>query len=73
MLTLLFIILTVLIFGKLFSIALKAAWGFSRILLTCILLPVVLILLAVGGLFIIALPALACAGIIAVIYVIKHK
>ena len=73
MLTVLLIILTVLIFGKLFAFGLKAAWGLSRILLTCVLLPIVLILLMLGGLFIIAIPILACVGLATIIYMVKNR
>ena len=73
MLTMIFIIVTVILFGKLFSFALKAAWGLSRILLTCIVFPIVLILLALGGVFIIAVPVLACVGVATIIYMIKNK
>ena len=73
MLTILLIVLTVIVFGKLFTFGLKAAWGLSKILLTCVLLPIVLILLVLGGLFIIAIPILACVGLVTIIYLVKNQ
>ena len=73
MLTILLIVLTVIVFGKLFIFGLKAAWGLSKILLTCVLLPIVLILLVLGGLFIIAIPILACVGLVTIIYMVNNR
>lgn len=67
MFTLLFIIFTFIIFGKLFMFALKASWGIVKILFTVLLLPVVLILLVVAGLVYIALPVLLIVGVISLI------
>lgn len=67
MFTLLFIIFTFIIFGKLFMFALKASWGIVKILFTVLLLPVVLILLVVAGLVYIALPVLLIVGAVSLI------
>lgn len=67
MLTLLFAICMLWIFGKLFLFALKAAWGISKILLTVVLLPVVLIVMVAGGLLYIAFPILIVIGIASLI------
>lgn len=67
MFTIVFIIFTIIIFGKLFMFALKASWGIVKILFTVLLLPVALILLAVVGLIYIALPALLLVGAISLI------
>ena len=42
----------------------KAAWGISKILLTIVLLPVILIGLVVGGLIYLAFPILIVVGIV---------
>ena len=65
MLTLLFIILMFVIFGKLLIFGIKVSWGIARILLTVVLLPVVLIALAVAGFVYIAIPILAIVGVVA--------
>lgn len=64
MLTLLFIILLFLIFGKLIGFAVKAAWGISKIVCTVVLLPLFLIGLVLVGLIGIAFPILLVVGIV---------
>ena len=64
MLTLLFIILMFLIFGKLIGFAVKAAWGISKIICTIVLLPLFLIGLVFAGLVGIALTILLVVGIV---------
>lgn len=65
MLELLFIIGMLWIFGKLLFISISAAWSISKILMTIVLLPLVLIILVIAGLMYIALPILVVIGIIA--------
>ena len=67
MLTLLFVVLMFVIFGKLILLAFKATWGIARILFTIVFLPIILICLVVGGLIYVALPVLAVVGIFALI------
>ena len=64
MLTMLFIILMLIIFGKLIGFALKAAWGISKIVCTVVLLPLFLIGLVFAGLIGIAFPILLVVGIV---------
>lgn len=64
MLTLLFAICMIWVFGKLFFFGIKAAWGISRFLLTIVLLPVILIVMVVGGLIYLAFPILLIVGIV---------
>lgn len=63
MLTLIFTILMVLVFGKVIGFALKAAWGLSKIVCTVVLLPLCLVGLVLIGLSKIALPVLLIIGI----------
>lgn len=58
MLTLLFLVCMIWVFGKLFFFGVKAAWGISKFLLTIVLFPVILIGMVVGGLIYIAFPIL---------------
>ena len=64
MLTLLFAICMLFVFGKLFFFGFRAAWGISKFLLTIVLLPISLIIMVVGGLLSIAFPILIVVGII---------
>lgn len=68
MLTLLFVVLMVLVFGKILGFAVKAAWGLSKIVCTVVLLPLILIGLVIKGLIAIALPVLLIVGVIAVFF-----
>ena len=61
---LLFVILLLVIFGKLLSFALKAAWSITKILFSEVIFPLVLIMLVVAGLMYVALPVLVIAGIV---------
>lgn len=67
MLTLLFCIFMLVVFGKLIIFAIKAAWGISKVLLTLVFLPIILIVMVVIGLIKIAFPILLLVGIISII------
>ena len=49
MLSLLFTICMIWIFGKLFIFGVKAAWGISKLLLTVVFLPLILVGMVIGG------------------------
>lgn len=63
MLSLLFMICVFWIFGKLFIFGLRATWSVSKLLLTVVLWPVILIGMLIGGLLHLAFPILVIAGI----------
>ncbi|MGN1167928.1 MAG: hypothetical protein ACI4S2_16025 [Lachnospiraceae bacterium] len=67
MLTLLFLICMLWVFGKLFVFGVKAAWGISKFLLTIVFLPVILIIMVAGGLISLAFPILIVIGIVGMI------
>ena len=67
MLSLLFTICKIWIFGKLFIFGVKAAWGISKLLLTVVFLPLILIGMVIGGLMSIAFPILIIVGIVALV------
>lgn len=67
MLTFLFVICMLWVFGKLLIFALKATWSISKILLTIVLLPAILIIMVIGGLLYIAFPILIIVGIVSLI------
>lgn len=62
MLTLLFMICMFGIFGKLLVFGLKATWGLSKLLLTVIFFPLILVGMVVGGLIHLAFPILIIVG-----------
>ena len=64
MLELLFLIFLLGIFGKLFFFGLRAAWGISKLLLTIVFLPLILIAMVFGGLLYLAFPILIIIGIL---------
>ena len=61
MLTLLFGICMLVLFGKLLVFGIRAAWGISKIL------PIILIALVAGGLLYIAFPILIVLGLISLV------
>ena len=65
MLSVLFTILMIGIFGKLIGFAFHAAWGLTKVVCTLVVLPVVLIVLVVAGCVALALPVLVIVGIVA--------
>lgn len=67
MLTLIFAILMFVVFGKFVLLAIKATWGITKVLFSLVFLPIILVLLVVGGLIYIALPVLAIVGIVALL------
>lgn len=64
MLTILFLICLLWIFGKLFLFGIKATWGILKILLTVILIPVILVGMVIAGIIYIAFPILIVIGIV---------
>lgn len=67
LITVLFLILLFTIFGKLLSIAIKAAWGITKILFSIVFLPLVLIVLFFSGLVYVALIVLVIVGIVSLV------
>lgn len=64
MLTLLFIVMILVVFGKLLAFAIKATWGVTKIVFTVVLFPLVLIAMVFAGLFTLVLPILIIVGLI---------
>ena len=67
MLTFLFFVLLFGIFGKLIWLAVKAAWGISKIVFSIVFLPVVVLVLFFSGLVYVALGLLVVFGIASLI------
>lgn len=64
MITLIFIILMIMVFGKLLIWSIKAAWGITKILFTVVFLPIILIALALSGAIYIAIVLLIIGGLV---------
>lgn len=64
MLSIVYAVCMIWVFGKLLFWGIKAAWGISKLLVTVVLLPVVLIGMVVGGLIYLAFPVLILLGIV---------
>lgn len=69
MISMIFTILMLAIFGRLLFFAIRLAWGFARVTLSLILLPLALIGLVLKGLIKLALPVLIVIGIISLLTV----
>ena len=67
MLTFLFFVLLFGIFGKLIWLAVKAAWGISKIVFSIVFLPVVVLVLFFSGLIYVTLGLLVVIGIASLI------
>ena len=67
MITLVFIILMIMVFGKLLIWSIKAAWGITKILFTVVFLPIILIALALSGAIYIAIVLLIIGGIVTLV------
>lgn len=63
MLSLIFAILMLCVFGKLLKLSIKAAWGITKVLFILVFLPIVLVVMVIGGLIYIAVPILLIIGI----------
>lgn len=64
MITFLFCILMLAIFGKLAGFAFRAAWGVTKIVVCFVLAPLFLLILLISGLVYIAFPILIIVGIV---------
>lgn len=64
MLTFIFCFLMIVVFGNIVAFAVKMAWGVSKVVLSLVLLPVILVGMVFAGLFWIALPVLVIIGVI---------
>ena len=65
MLTVLFIICMFAIFGKVARLAFMGAWGLTKILISLVFFPIILIGMVFSGLVVLALPVLIIFGIAA--------
>lgn len=66
MLNLIFIILMIIVFGRILKFAIKAAWSVSKMVCSIVLLPLFLVCLLFKGLVEIAFPILMIVGIVSI-------
>ncbi len=67
MLTLIFLILMFVFFGNMLTVAIKLTWGFAKIFLGLIFLPIILIVIAFVGFIYLSVFFLIFGGIIMLI------
>lgn len=67
MITLIFSILMIVVFGKLLIWAIKAAWSIAKVLCTLVLLPLILIVMVATGLIYIAIVIVVICGVVTLI------
>lgn len=66
-----FVILMFIVFGKILKFAIKATWSIAKITVSLVLLPLALVVLALSGLIVLALPLLFVVGIFA--FAVLHR
>lgn len=63
MLSIIFFVLFMMVFGKMIGFAIRFTWGAFKIAMFLVFLPLTLVFMALGGLVYIALPILIIAGV----------
>ena len=64
MMTLIFFILAIAVFGNLLRLAIRMAWGITKLVCSFLILPIILIALVFGGLLYLAFPILVIVGLV---------
>ena len=67
MLTMIFSIMMIMVFGKLIILAIRASWAITKVLFSIVFLPFIIIGLFMAGLVYLAIPILAVVGIVALL------
>lgn len=67
MLSLLFFIIFIAVFGKMIGFAFRASWSIFKALLYLVFLPLFIIALVFGGLIYLAFPILLVAGLVSLL------
>ena len=73
MITLIFSILMIAVFGRLLMFAIRLAWGALKVVLSLVFLPAALILFFIKGLFTVAFPVLIVVGLISLFIPKQHS
>ena len=59
-----FFILAIAVFGNLLRLAIRMAWGITKLVCSFLILPIILIALVFGGLLYLAFPILVIVGLV---------
>ncbi|MBO4749368.1 MAG: hypothetical protein J5546_03550 [Lachnospiraceae bacterium] len=73
MITLLILIVCFSLIGGVLKFAVKLTWGLTKLLIGLVFLPLIIVAILLGGVFIMAVPFLLIAGIIAALAALKKK
>ena len=72
MLTWIFCILMLIVFGRILLFALRATWSITKVIFSLIFLPLALVALVFNGLILIAFPVLIIIGLLTVFGVFER-
>lgn len=67
MMTLIFFILALVVFGNLLRLAIRMTWGITKLICSFLILPIILIALVFGGLLYLAFPILVIVGLVSLV------
>lgn len=67
MITILFWVLMIAVFGRLLGLAIRMAWGLTKMICFFLFLPLILIVLVFVGLIYLAIPLLLIIGIVSLV------
>ncbi len=67
MLTFIFVVAFIAVMWEIIGLAIKATWEITKVLFSLVFLPIGMIVLAIAGLYALAIPILIIVGIVALI------
>lgn len=67
MLTFIFVVAFIAVMWEIIGLAIKATWEITKVLFSLVFLPIGMIMLAIAGLYALAIPILIIVGIVALI------
>ncbi len=67
MLTFIFVVAFIAVMWEIIGLAIKATWEITKVLFSLVFLPIGMIVLAIAGLYVLAIPILIIVGIVALI------
>ncbi len=67
MLTFIFVVAFIAVMWEIIGLAIKATWEITKVLFSLVFLPIGMIMLAIAGLYVLAIPILIIVGIVALI------
>ncbi len=67
MLTFIFVVAFIAVMWEIIGLAIKATWEITKVLFSLVFLPIGMIVLAIAGLYVLAIPILIIVGIVSLI------